>query len=302
MVDPRSTSSEPTYVVDSTKTVRDGIGILCHELGHALGLPDFYLTYGAKHNVPTPDYWSLMDEGCYWKSGYVPVGLTAYERNMLGWLKIQDLTTAQACELYPFGSGEDKTMAYRIVNPNNVKEYLILENRTPGTWYPSQFGSGMLVTRVNYDAAKWNRNTVNNTSTAMGYQVVAADSVAQKLSSVAASVAQKDISQEEKNLAIFAPFKGDLYPGTSNVTEVPSWAVYAGTTLEKPIYNIAYYKGTSNVITFSYLDRTIVSGIEGVQTTTEIPQTTTIYDLQGRRVTHPTRGLYIINGRKVFIP
>ena len=31
------------------------------------------------------------------------------------------------------------------------------------------------------------------------------------------------------------------------------------------------------------------------------PQTEVVYDLQGRRIAHPTRGLYIINGRKVLI-
>jgi len=28
-------------------------------------------------------------------------------------------------------------------------------------------------------------------------------------------------------------------------------------------------------------------------------QTDVIYDLQGRRVTHPTRGIYIMNGKKM---
>lgn len=290
MVDPRSTSSDPTYVVDSTKTVRDGIGLLCHELGHALGLPDFYTTYGATHDVPTPDYWSVMDGGCYWASGYRPVGYTAYERNLMGWLQVHDLTTAQACELYPFGSGTDKPMAYRIVNPNNSKEYLLMENRTQGTWYPSTLSGGMLVTHVNYDATTWNNNRVNNTASAMGYQVVAADGVEQK----AYSTAQAGGDWR-------AAFKGDLYPSTSNVTEVASWKVYSGTTLEKPIYNIAYDSKASHIITFSFLDQTLVSGIEGVATEKSLGEAV-VYDLQGRRVTQPTHGLYIVNGRKVLVP
>lgn len=277
-------------IVDSTKTVRDGIGLACHELGHALGLPDFYTTYGAEHDVPTPDFWSVMDGGCYWDNGYRPVGYTAYERNLMGWLQVHDLTTAQACELYPFGSGADKPMAYRIVNPNNSKEYLLMENRTKGTWYPAELSGGMLVTHVNYDATTWNNNRVNNTASAMGYQVVAADGMEQTASSII-----------EAGGDWRAAFKGDLYPGTSNVTEVASWKVYSGTTLEKPIYNIAYDSKDSHIITFSFLDQTLVSGIEGVATEKSIGEAV-VYDLQGRRVTQPTHGLYIINGRKVLVP
>ena len=39
----------------------------------------------------------------------------------------------------------------------------------------------------------------------------------------------------------------------------------------------------------------------GVRTINEQPKDNTIYDLQGRKVNHPTRGIYIVNGKKVFI-
>lgn len=165
-----------------------------------------------------------------------------------------------------------------------------MENRTQGTWYPATLSSGMLVTHVNYDATTWNNNRVNNTASAMGYQVVAADGVEQK----AYPIAQAGGDWR-------AAFKGDLYPGTSNVTEVASWKVYSGTTLEKPIYNIAYDSKDSHIITFSFLDQTLVSGIEGVATEKSIGEAV-VYDLQGRRVTQPTHGLYIVNGRKVLVP
>ncbi len=43
------------------------------------------------------------------------------------------------------------------------------------------------------------------------------------------------------------------------------------------------------------------TGIEDIETPKAIGQTAGIYDLQGRRVTKPVRGLYIIDGKKVFI-
>jgi hypothetical protein len=38
-----------------------------------------------------------------------------------------------------------------------------------------------------------------------------------------------------------------------------------------------------------------------VETTDNGGQTTVIYDLQGRRVENPTKGIYIVKGRKVVI-
>ena len=42
-------------------------------------------------------------------------------------------------------------------------------------------------------------------------------------------------------------------------------------------------------------------GIEDSQTSNLKPQTSNLHDLQGRRVTHPTKGLYIRNGHKVLL-
>ena len=41
------------------------------------------------------------------------------------------------------------------------------------------------------------------------------------------------------------------------------------------------------------------TGIEDINT--ENGNVKTIYDLQGRRVENPTEGIYIINGKKIFI-
>ena len=43
----------------------------------------------------------------------------------------------------------------------------------------------------------------------------------------------------------------------------------------------------------------LASGIASVAMPT--PASTAVYDLQGRRVEQPSRGLYIINGKKIVI-
>ena len=44
-----------------------------------------------------------------------------------------------------------------------------------------------------------------------------------------------------------------------------------------------------------------LDGIEEVQSTVPQSQSEKIYDLQGRQVSNPTRGIYIVGGRKVII-
>ena len=51
------------------------------------------------------------------------------------------------------------------------------------------------------------------------------------------------------------------------------------------------------VINFDAADTYVPTGIQSVKTPQ--PQSDVIYDLQGRRVTHPTRGIYIKNGKKM---
>lgn len=48
-------------------------------------------------------------------------------------------------------------------------------------------------------------------------------------------------------------------------------------------------------------DEEETTGVENMVPMVNGQQSTLIYDLQGRRVEHPTKGLYIVNGEKVWI-
>ena len=52
----------------------------------------------------------------------------------------------------------------------------------------------------------------------------------------------------------------------------------------------------SKGFSFKFPETTDISGV-----TTPAPLSNIYYDLQGRKVTHPTRGLYILNGKKVMV-
>jgi len=137
-----------------------GMGVFCHEAGHALGLPDFYDTRGTYSRDDAFGSWSIMDYGAYVNGAYAPIGYTAYERSYLGWLDIAELDTTDRSShtLVPFGEDGDHAMLLR--HPSDPTQYFILECRAPGTWYPDSYGQGILVTRFAYDAQAWKANTV----------------------------------------------------------------------------------------------------------------------------------------------
>jgi len=251
-----------------TKQEFSGIGVFCHEFGHALGLPDFYDTSGSNDLKKTPDLWSVMDYGQYYSDGYAPIGYTAYERAFMGWLDVVDLDDTPAfCRLYPFGAEAGPT-AYRIKNPANPKEYFLLEYRRPGTWYPSQMGQGMLITHVDYDAALWSANTLNNNANRLRFTVVPADNNWQYYTIGSTN---------------WFAFSGDLFPRSDLKTEfsdtsVPASTVYTGETLGRPVYNIAEADGRME---FSYLDA-MLTGIGG--TAAMAGDNVDVYGLDGRLV------------------
>ena len=78
---------------DSSGNQPSGIGTMCHEVSHALGLPDEYDT---NYTALGMSYWSLMDSGNYCDNGKTPCGLTAYERDLLGWRSLTVLEQVDA--------------------------------------------------------------------------------------------------------------------------------------------------------------------------------------------------------------
>ena len=147
-----------------------GIGTICHEYTHSLGLPDIYPTTTSA-GFSAVDEWDLMDGGNFTNMGWCPPNFTPLEKMLLGWLKPVELTEAVSIkDLKPVSEGG---VVYQIKHTAN--EYYLLENRQQKGWDLGVPGKGLVIYHVNYSKARWNANTVNDNRQERGFVLVNAD-------------------------------------------------------------------------------------------------------------------------------
>ncbi|MDE6696893.1 MAG: M6 family metalloprotease domain-containing protein [Muribaculaceae bacterium] len=248
----------------------DGIGTFVHEFSHVMGLPDLYVT--TYTSGFTPDAWSVMDKGPYNNNGLTPPNYSSYEKCALGWLDFE-----------PFKEGimelpdlSTTGIAYALPTEKSY-EFYFFENRQQlgnDAFIP---GHGMLVWHLDYNKGAWAMNTVNNISTHQRVDLIEAD-----------------------NVKSAATRSGDSFPGTAGVTSFtfetkPQLASWAKKRLAYDIEDIA--ETADGLITFNALpykqenavDRIDAEFVEG-----------DYYDLMGRKVNNPGKGIYIHNGKKVI--
>lgn len=150
----------------------DGIGTLCHEFSHVMGLPDHYdIEYGNVYeSKKTPGEWDIMDGGSYNGDGHCPPNYNAWEKAFMGWLTLQNPgSVAHQLTLYPNGS-EDYN-AYQLNASGVLQAYnteglnYYIEYRAKSGWDRCLPGTGMLIWKVNYKKSVWADNAPNATST-----------------------------------------------------------------------------------------------------------------------------------------
>ena len=229
----------------------DGIGTMCHEMGHNLGLPDFYDTQGQSYGM---DYWDVMDTGCYCDGGNCPCGYSAYEKDFVGWRKMEVLKRDEevTLTLQPISTGGT---GYKMINPNNEHEYYILENRQNIGWdsfigrgTALQNRHGMMLTHVDYSISRWTYNNVNTTLNHQCFTIIPADGEAYSYSLV-------NTDAELQAWALSAD--GDLFPGSKGVTCLfaDKQPVYTqSASMQQPLTNICEHEDgsiTLNVCRFA---------------------------------------------------
>ena len=153
----------------------DGIGTICHEFSHVLGLPDFYDSdYEQNGSSNDPGEWSVMTSGCYLNDSRTPVGYSLYERWSVGFMDA-DQTVLDTEGDYALEPLYTSNTGYRIKSPVN-NEYFLFENRQKAfKWDAYLPGNGMLVHRVDKtNMSPWHNNKVNANAEHNYYEVIRA--------------------------------------------------------------------------------------------------------------------------------
>ena len=250
---------------ENLMTQQDGIGTICHEISHGLGLPDFYDTSG--NQKPCMDYWDLMDSGAYQIMANMPCEYTAYERDFMGWRPLKEVTKDESVTLTlePMETGG---FGYKIVNDTDPSgnDYFILENKQSigfdmylgyphnSYYYKYQYKNhGLLITHVRYSEDAWSTNAVNylnNSAAQPRMTIVPADG--ELLSNLLEGFTDK----------FFTSFSGDLFPGRLNVESMVNNESYP-TLLQQIITGISEDE-TTKTITVKINDGSIPDAINGL--------------------------------------
>lgn len=138
-----------------------GIGTMCHEFSHCLGLPDLYNTLSGVSVVGNYD---LMDSGNNNSNGWCPPGYSSYERYACGWINPQPIDdpkafvdSGEAALLQPLHLEPD----VRIYQPADTSAYYLIERRENDSWDASLPRAGVQAWYIDYDEEAWTNNVVN---------------------------------------------------------------------------------------------------------------------------------------------
>jgi len=222
----------------------DGIGTMCHEFTHVIGLPDFYDTdYATNGEAYGTQSWDLMGGGNYNNNSMTPPYYTAIERQMMGWGSATTPTVGNNT-LNPVSTNQ----FFRIDTPT-PNEYYLFENRQQTGWDTFIPGHGMMVYHVDKTSAYqsyWDDNKINAYSAHPCMEIVAAG--------------ETFISGFETT---------QPYPGTSSNNSItdfttPNLKSWAGANLGKELFNIT--EASSNV-SFLLLNSSDLLSVESASAT-----------------------------------
>ena len=166
--------------LDFYSKMHTGIGTFCHEFSHVLGLPDLYVTNKSSHT--TMNEWDIMDYGPYNNEGNTPPTFSAYERFFMGWLQPRLIVDPENVVLNELQTSNEALLISTtdqhnlIGNDPEPTTFYLVENRQQEGWDEHLPGHGMMLTKIQYSYSRWYQNTVNNSSSKMGVDLIEAKS------------------------------------------------------------------------------------------------------------------------------
>ncbi len=271
----------------------NGIGLFCHEFSHTLGLPDIYAynTDAENQDNQGMEYWDIMDGGTGIRGGRVPASYLAWEREVMGWMNIDELKND--ITINNLKSIDNDGKAYKIVNPKNSNEYIVLQSIQKGAWNQgwgdNTYGKGLFAYRISYKSGKVNIfDYPNNLKGKPRVIPIPADG---KILAAANAGGKLNVYTAQLN--------GDPYPYNGN-NKIDKFTMYDGTILKCSIFDIVE-NDAERYVSFKFKNNETT----GIQSPSIIERSTSdnhIYTLDGRYVgTNASilpHGIYIQNNKK----
>lgn len=251
--------------------VLDGIGVICHEFSHVLGLPDLYDTdYGDSNGQShDPGAWEVMAGGGYGNNSRTPVSYSLYDRYALGFATPQVITETGSYSMRPTGTTGD---GFILLTPNNKEKFLLENRQKSAKWDATIPGNGMIIARMDSTNANvWRENTINCNPNHNYYELLRAGG------STSGAVAS------------------DAFPGTKAVTRVTNVTTanlktWSGLGNQFSINNIALF---GDAVTFDIVEadseQRDIEDFEPMPVTTDLKAT----DVQGSLTTWTFNQSYV---------
>jgi hypothetical protein len=174
------------FVPESEQQGVNALGVICHEYGHQLGLPDLYVT----PSQSAVGKWSLIDAGLYLGAtpGANPGHLDPWSKLYLGFLQPETLGNVALTSRNLPQVAKNRTGAFRLPISNSSvgsgNEYFLVEYRRKGGFGGAVYdadlpGQGLLVWYIDEtiasNATRLANNNVNSGSPNRGIDLVEAD-------------------------------------------------------------------------------------------------------------------------------
>ena len=205
------------------------IGVICHELGHVFGAPDYYDTdYGSSGGeFPGLGQWDIMSSGSWNRNGITPAHHNPYTKIYIyHWATCATLTNTAA--QYVMDPVAESLTDYYRVNTSTNGDFFLLENRQQIKWDEFIPGHGLLVYHAHPNISG---SRVDNSSHPQQLYILARSS-AQYPNSTPASYGSVNSNQ--------APFPGDGdLRDTLTDNSVPWFRPWSHQPNNLPLYNIS---------------------------------------------------------------
>lgn len=281
----------------------NGTGVFIHEFSHCMGLPDLYVTDKNSYaNNQGMEAYSVMDYGLYNYNSFAPCPYTAWEQEVMGWSEIEEIKLTDNSQ-QPFTNLSpviEGGKAYKLVNADNDRDIMVMENVQQRGLNKKAGGHGLLVYHVDYPYINVNMNDSPNNN--VGHPSVAVVPAGGLLICSYLRGSDKPYTMEEWQKSIEA----STFPGTKEVTsltdemQLPNYCFWNGKTAKNTGFVLSSISEDTETGTVSF----VVSSNETVGVNDVRYKMTDVggkvyYDLQGRKVVNPTKGLYIVNGKLV---